>query len=221
MHDPLTGLANRSLFADRLQQALARRHDGDNRVAVLFCDVDNFKNVNDRGGHAAGDATLCLVADRISGRLRVGDTVARLGGDEFAILLEGSDQPMRVAEQLVDYVARASIVEGAGVTLSVGVALSRPGVASFEATDEARRLLHRADTALYLAKAGGKNRAVMAPDDEDPIGTQLLGSASGTAVANRDGQSRLLMKTPAARAARGRSSLVTSRVSSSRAKRPR
>lgn len=189
MHDPLTGAANRSLFADRLQHALALRHDGGGHaLAVLFCDVDNFKDVNDQHGHAAGDATLCIVADQIRGCLRPGDTLARLGGDEFAVLLENVEEPMRAAQRLVQAVAGVSSVEGflegSGVTLSVGLAVSRSVTHRLEPAEEAQLLLRRADTAMYLAKAGGKNRAVQAPDVDQLSATlaQRPSSLSPTAI---------------------------------------
>ena len=170
LHDPLTGLANRALFTDRLEHALTlRRYDGP-ALAVLFCDLDGFKTVNDELGHHAGDTLLCVVADRLRACLRSGDTVARLGGDEFAVLLEGTHDPMFVAGRLVEAVGQPCVVDGAGaparVTLSVGVALAaaageRLGGAEAPA-DTMGRLLRRADTAMYLAKASGKGRAVLA-----------------------------------------------------------
>jgi diguanylate cyclase (GGDEF)-like protein len=108
--------------------------------------------------------------------------LARLGGDEFAILLEGAEEPMRVAQRLVEGVAGAGCVEGlpdgAGVTLSVGVAVSRPRSPTVEPTVQAQLLLRRADTAMYLAKAGGKNRAVRAPEVDQPSVTSLDRSAA-------------------------------------------
>ena len=109
LHDPLTGLANRALFTDRLEHALTLRRDTRTHLAVLFCDLDNFKIINDELGHHAGDSLLCLVADRLRECLRPGDTVARLGGDEFAVLLEGTHDPMFIAGRLVEAVgSRAS-----------------------------------------------------------------------------------------------------------------
>jgi len=171
LHDPLTGLANRALFTDRLEHALTLRRDTRTHLAVLFCDLDNFKIINDELGHHAGDSLLCLVADRLRECLRPGDTVARLGGDEFAVLLEGTDDPMFIAGRLVEAVGQPCVLDGASVpvrvTLSVGVALAAATAAEVPGAPEVpeamgRWLLQHADTAMYLAKAGGKGRAVLA-----------------------------------------------------------
>ena len=105
MHDPLTGLANRALFNDRLEHALRRRSRMSGFVGVMIVDLDGFKNINDSLGHLAGDALLIAVADRFSRILRDPDTIARLGGDEFAILiddLEAADQAGPVAQRMLD-----------------------------------------------------------------------------------------------------------------------
>jgi diguanylate cyclase (GGDEF)-like protein/PAS domain S-box-containing protein len=157
-HDPLTLLANRSLFRDRVQHALTLAQRGRLQAAVMFLDLDNFKNINDSLGHDSGDRLLQAVAQRLVKATRFSDTVARLGGDEFAILLEGV---ATIAE--VESLA-ASLIEGLGqpftlsatevrVSASIGVALS-----AFEADAEA--LLSKADIAMYHAKAAGKNRFV-------------------------------------------------------------
>lgn len=147
-HDPLTGLANRVLFGDRLAHALERRGSAD--VAVLFCDLDDFKAVNDGLGHAAGDQVLVAVAQRLRESVRAGDTIARFGGDEFAVLLEdvrladAEASAARLAEALIP----AVVVEGVEVTVgaSVGIALGHPG------SDTAETLLRNADVAMYLSK---------------------------------------------------------------------
>jgi diguanylate cyclase (GGDEF)-like protein/PAS domain S-box-containing protein len=157
-HDPLTLLANRNLFRDRVQHSLTLAQRGRHQVAVMFLDLDNFKNINDSLGHDAGDRLLQAVAQRLVKSTRFSDTVARLGGDEFAILLEGI---ATIAE--VESLA-ASLIEGleqpfalsateVRVSASIGVAFS-----TFEAGAEA--LLSKADIAMYHAKAAGKSRFV-------------------------------------------------------------
>jgi diguanylate cyclase (GGDEF)-like protein len=152
-HDPLTGLPNRTLFLDRLTQALARadRHR-DRRVGLLFLDLDGFKAVNDSLGHVAGDRLLVAVAERISQRLRRSDSAARLGGDEFAVLLEEVSGTEAVAAIAADLMARLSVpydLEGRTVTAicSVGTAVAQ---ADGESADD---LLRRADAAMYAVKA--------------------------------------------------------------------
>ncbi|MFQ5426562.1 MAG: putative bifunctional diguanylate cyclase/phosphodiesterase [Gaiellales bacterium] len=150
-HDPLTGLANRALFTDRVSHSLAHRSAPARRVAVLFIDVDDFKTVNDSLGHDAGDQLLVQVADRLRAALRLGDTCARLGGDEFGVLLEqvpDVDYAVRVAERLGTAVAEPVAIEGREMALqtSIGVALQDPRGSS------AHELLRNADIAMYLAK---------------------------------------------------------------------
>lgn len=149
--DPLTGLANRRAALDRLDQALARSARHQDPVAVLFIDVDHFKTVNDTRGHAAGDAVLTVVADRLRGMLRTEDTLARLGGDEFLVICEDLVEPVDagvLAERTRAVLAEPYLVEGEllAVTASVGVALSTP-------TSTAASVLERADSAMYTAKA--------------------------------------------------------------------
>jgi diguanylate cyclase (GGDEF)-like protein len=160
LHDPLTGLANRSLFFDRVSHAIARlgRRPGV-MVAVLFIDLDNFKTVNDTLGHARGDRLLALVAERLRTVVRVMDTVARLGGDEFALLLEElttADGALVVAERAVSLFRTPFDLAGQSVNISasIGVALRADG------SGGADELVHEADEAMYQAKRAGKGRVV-------------------------------------------------------------
>ena len=154
-HDPLTQLANRSVFLDRVEHALqiARRRRG--WVTVLFCDLDGFKQINDRFGHSAGDAVLVTIAERIRAWMRVSDTVARLGGDEFAILLEdvqGTESTDRVSACVLAAVREPVQVHGHFVTMSTSI-----GVATSDGADTGEQVLRSADMAMYEAKAQGKN----------------------------------------------------------------
>jgi diguanylate cyclase (GGDEF)-like protein/PAS domain S-box-containing protein len=154
LHDSLTGLANRRLFADRLAHALERRADRMEPQAVLFVDLDDFKTVNDSLGHGAGDAVLAEIGSRIGSLLRLGDTVARVGGDEFAMLLEGAslEEAQRAADRIIEAIARPMSLESVAVqiTASVGISLAIPGEVT---ADEA---LRNADLAMYWAKESGK-----------------------------------------------------------------
>ncbi|MGO8687874.1 MAG: diguanylate cyclase domain-containing protein [Candidatus Dormibacteria bacterium] len=168
-HDALTGLPNRSLFLDRLTQGLARaRRNPDARIALLFLDLDGFKQVNDNLGHLAGDQLLVQVAERIGQRLRGGDTAARLGGDEFAVLLEDVRTPGAVeaiADDITRRLAAPYVIDGEQVTISaaVGAALSASG---HEQPDD---ILRSADSAMYLAKLGARRpTAAAASEDEGP-----------------------------------------------------
>jgi diguanylate cyclase (GGDEF)-like protein len=155
-HDPLTGLANRSLFMDRVEHAmdLQRRRGG--MLAVLFCDLDGFKRVNDLFGHAAGDQLLVEVGRRVVASVRTADTVARLGGDEFAVLLEDvadPDEVTKACQRILLALRNRFQVSGedVSVTTTIGVAMSETG-------QSADALLSQADLAMYHAKSQGKNR---------------------------------------------------------------
>ena len=118
-HDPLTGLANRALFAERLDHAVAERARI-GALVLIFVDLDDFKVINDRFGHAGGDVLLHAVAQRLLGCVRSTDTVARLGGDEFAILLEGElDAPQAVADRIQNALRRPFSVHGTQVAVGV------------------------------------------------------------------------------------------------------
>jgi diguanylate cyclase (GGDEF)-like protein/PAS domain S-box-containing protein len=158
-HDPLTLLANRSLFWNRVEHALALSRRSMQRVAVMFLDLDNFKNVNDSLGHDVGDRLLQAAAQRLVKATRPSDTVARLGGDEFAVLLEGIANEVdveRIAAPISAAFNRPLLVDGreTEASASIGVACSRPG-------DDAEQLLRNADIAMYHAKAAGKARFVV------------------------------------------------------------
>ncbi|QCF26777.1 diguanylate cyclase [Hydrocarboniclastica marina] len=155
-HDALTGLANRMLFEDRLDQALLRADRSRTLVAVLFIDLDNFKPVNDTLGHAVGDRLLKELAQSLKDQLRSGDTKARLGGDEFAVILEGlesAEAAQEVVEELTRALNRSVRLDGHEllVTTSIGVSLYPDDAATAET------LLLTADAAMYEAKAAGRN----------------------------------------------------------------
>jgi diguanylate cyclase (GGDEF)-like protein/PAS domain S-box-containing protein len=154
-HDPLTGLANQSLFRDRLGVAAARLDRHDHRLAVIFIDLDDFKAVNDQLGHQEGDELLRGVGRRIHACLRPGDTAARLGGDEFAVLIEGLAHPedaTGVAERILAALQEPVVLGSTQVPVaaSIGIAYGSPG-------DSVGDLLRNADLAMYTAKAMGKN----------------------------------------------------------------
>ncbi len=178
LHDGLTGLPNRALLLDRLTSALARSGRQGREIAVLFCDLDGFRRVNDTAGHAAGDAVLIETAKRLRTVLREGDTVARVGGDEFVLVVEpwnrvdrgtrlahGRDTvfdrnlSLRVADRVVQALRVPITVQGVEhrVTASVGItypavlALDHPGMTASDVVEEA-------DAAMYWAKQEGKNR---------------------------------------------------------------
>jgi len=156
-HDSLTGLANQALFRDRVDHALARATRGDEHVAVLFVDLDDFKTVNDSLGHTAGDALLVAVADRLRGCLRASDSAARLGGDEFAVLLEDVG-PDREAEDVADRLI-ASLQQPFTISRQEVFASASIGIAFGSPATNCDHLLRNADLAMYTAKRLGKNRS--------------------------------------------------------------
>ncbi|HLY48268.1 MAG TPA: EAL domain-containing protein [Solirubrobacteraceae bacterium] len=163
LHDSLTGLPNRVLFLDRLEQALTRLRRGRSLAAVMFLDLDRFKVVNDSLGHHAGDEILTAVAPRLKQALRATDTVARFGGDEFGILLEDISSELaatQTAEKIAAVFARPFVLGTAEhfVTASLGIAIARGG----ERADE---LVRDADTAMYRAKEGGRARYELFDDE--------------------------------------------------------
>jgi diguanylate cyclase (GGDEF)-like protein/PAS domain S-box-containing protein len=153
-HDPLTGLANRALFRDRVSHALALAQRRGSPVMVLFLDLDDFKKVNDSLGHAEGDRLLIAAAERFLACARSADTVARLGGDEFAILIEGADGQEGLPERLAAAMSHPFTLSGNQVRVTASI-----GVASASTDDSADDLLRNADMAMYAAKRRGKGRA--------------------------------------------------------------
>ncbi len=156
-HDPLTGLANRVLFDDRLQNALDRRRRQPALLGVLLLDLDGFKAINDTHGHAVGDVVLATVGERLRRLMRTEDTVARLGGDEFAVVLDAG-----VKDQAVEAVTQRIIasltqpIQVGGFTVSVGASI---GAAMTDGAVEAAQLLREADSQMYAVKRNGKGRA--------------------------------------------------------------
>jgi diguanylate cyclase (GGDEF)-like protein len=180
LHDDLTGLPNRALLVERLDAALTRSGTDQCDVAVLFCDLDGFKNVNDTGGHAAGDAVLLEITRRLTNVLRDNDTVARVGGDEFVIVVEpwsrtnlvpeqGVKRPaaerqralaVHVAERVSEALRRPVTVNGVDhlVTVSIGITYATQLLPEARDSITADDLLQAADAAMYRAKDRGKNR---------------------------------------------------------------
>jgi diguanylate cyclase (GGDEF)-like protein/PAS domain S-box-containing protein len=149
-HDPLTGLANRRLFMDRLDHALAHLRRSNQACAILFIDLDRFKEINDSYGHNAGDAVLVEVAARLRRAVREADTIARFGGDEFAVLCEGADldNATQATERIEAELNRPALIEGASVAVvgSIGIAIA-------DRDADADALLRQADAAMYAVKS--------------------------------------------------------------------
>jgi len=157
LHDPLTKLANRVLFRNRVEHALTRAQRRNAEVAVLFLDLDNFKTINDTLGHASGDALLISVAERLLACLRVSDTASRLGGDEFAVLIEDTidtEGGILVAERIREVLRTPFLIDGKQVFAGVSVGIAT----SSSAKETPEELLRNADVAMYMAKSQGKNQ---------------------------------------------------------------
>ena len=188
VRDPLTGVANYTGFNDRLAEAMERREPDRASVTLMVLDLNDFKLVNDSYGHPVGDRLLKLVAERITGAVRAGDTVARLGGDEFAVIMTGPvDDCDRVARRVVDVFASPFMVDGHELTIrpSAGLAFAHAG----DSAVSAEALLKQADTAMYSAKwagAGGVHifTAEMASTrvDRELFRTTDVAEHTGTAV---------------------------------------
>jgi diguanylate cyclase (GGDEF)-like protein/PAS domain S-box-containing protein len=148
LYDPLTGVANRAHFNDRLDRAVAGRRETGQLTAILFADVNGFKGVNDRFGHHIGDAVLCGLADRLRSAVRPGDTVARLGGDEFAVMIEQVADPgdvSFVAQRLHEMLAEPLEIDGRTLAVDTSIGIS--------VGDDPAQLLKEADAAMYRAKS--------------------------------------------------------------------
>jgi diguanylate cyclase (GGDEF)-like protein/PAS domain S-box-containing protein len=188
LHDPLTGLPNRALLYDRVDRALARNVLGPPAVAILFCDLDGFKDVNDLYGRHVGDQLLRLLSDRLVAAVSPNDTVARLEADEFIVLVEDltdASAAMALAARLRAIVAEPIQAGGAEavVTCSVGVAMAP--------AEDASTLLHQADTAMCRAKDDGRNRAVLFDERLRDVTMDRLGLWADLRHAVGRGQLRL------------------------------
>jgi diguanylate cyclase (GGDEF)-like protein/PAS domain S-box-containing protein len=171
-HDPLTLLANRALFRDRVEHALAVRKRRGQRVAVIFVDLDNFKKINDSLGHGEGDRVLRTSAQRLSKCTRTADSVARLGGDEFAVLLEDAsdeEQVEEVARRIVENLKEPFTFLDSSLRVAASV-----GVAFAQDDDGVEELLRNADVAMYQAKSNGKSRfEVFRPEMQHAVERRL------------------------------------------------
>lgn len=187
LHDDLTGLPNRTLLVDRLTTALGRAARGDGVVAVMYCDLDHFKAVNDSIGHRAADGLLVEVAGRLEQVVRGGDTVARLHGDEFVVCAEELESMLEVralAERIRRELAKPFTVDGRELHLTVSI-----GLAVGEAEVGAEELLERADAAMYVAKSEGKDR--IAVYDQGVRSRELSQLAIRNALRQAIGESEL------------------------------
>jgi diguanylate cyclase (GGDEF)-like protein len=201
-YDQLTGFANRSLFQDRLDQAVASARRNRQKLAVLFLDLDEFKLINDSLGHLAGDALLRLAAQRVGTCLRKSDTGARLGGDEFAILLTNLADEVdaaRVAEKLLVTLREPVPLKGGEhlITASIGIATFPRDAASSE------ELLKHADTAMYAAKSAGRDRFMVFSRGQNVEAIERAARA-GRLRSALDGQELALFYQPVVDASRGR-----------------
>ena len=159
MSDRLTGLANRALFTDRVAHALDLHRRDMRPLALLFCDLDDFKSVNDTFGHPAGDELLIRVSDRLRGALRTGDTLARFGGDEFAILIEDGGESSSVGARIMDSLRAPFTIHGRLFSIQASVGMIELG--PDEPSPSVESLLAHADIAMYSAKRSGKGRLAL------------------------------------------------------------
>ena len=185
LHDPLTGLPNRTLVLDRLDHALVRTRRSRSPIAVLYIDVDDFKVINDTLGHAVGDRALVAIAERLQACIRADDTVGRFGGDEFVVVLEDGNAAAQVARRVTEATWEPMVVDAHQVFIGLSV-----GVAVGAVTEEwdSSRLLRSADVALRMAKARGKGHyqffdaARAATSDDAATGTAAPAPASAAST---------------------------------------
>lgn len=171
LHDALTGVANRHLLADRISAALANARRNNGSMAILYLDLDGFKQINDTLGHGVGDALLKMVAGRLATAVREEDTVGRLGGDEFVIALWNVscfDDVVTVASKLIRLVSMPYVIENHNVSMTTSVGI---GIYPTHGAD-AKSLMERADTALYAAKRAGKDAFRISGQPDGPTLTR-------------------------------------------------
>jgi diguanylate cyclase (GGDEF)-like protein/PAS domain S-box-containing protein len=210
-HDALTGLPNRILFSDRLEHAMARAHRDVLQMAILFLDLDQFKNINDTFGHTMGDSLLQSVGERLSCHIRESDTLARWGGDEFILLLEktrSAEETALVAERILKVFSKPFRLDGhdISVTASIGISLFP------EDGQDVQSLLRNADAAMYCAKDLGRNNVQfytaemhqMVPQRLRPESASLFGERCGTMSAamarfpeSRQAMAKIMRRNPA------------------------
>ncbi len=186
-HDPLTGLANRALFKDRFQHAVAVAARTQSPVGIMFIDIDRFKVINDSLGHEGGDAVLIEAAKRIRACLRASDTACRLGGDEFTVILEHlptSEDAAQAATRLIQKFSEPLKVGGREITVTASIGISiYPG-----ATQDVQRLLKDANAAMHEAKESGRNRHVFYTQEMDARAQESLEYEMGLHKALQNGE---------------------------------
>ena len=180
--DALTGLMNRRAFIASMESELSRSRRYNYSLTLLLLDVDHFKQVNDRRGHAAGDRVLAAIGNHLRSSLRRSDLAARWGGEEFVVALTSTplDGGHLTAERMREALAALVIADDKGETIPVTASI---GVAFFKAGDSLDSLLDRADRAMYAAKSAGRNRVTIAPDDRAPLSDLLVRRVSVTPAA--------------------------------------
>ena len=191
LHDSLTGLPNRALIVDRIEQMLERNRRRGTQGAALFVDLDDFKNVNDSLGHEAGDHLLVLVAWRMKSTLRGADTIGRMGGDEFVVLIDGGADalaPETVAQRLLDVMRQPFVLKGALIPLYVSTSI---GIAVGD-RQSGSELLRDADVALYQAKNAGKNKFAFFNSKMADVSERRIALEFDLRSAIRDNQFRLV-----------------------------